>query len=510
MSELPRRFKRSVTSSYLRTVTQAAVAIVMTPVLVHELGKTEYGIWVLVLSLALYLELFEFGLGTATVKYVAEGEAVGDREHTRASIATSFWMLVVPGLGAMLVGVAVALAFPMLFDIPEHSEGPARIAILLVAADLAISIPSDTFGNTLMAVQRYDVINVTLIVVLLAQAAGWAIVLAAGGGLVALAAVTVVLSLAGQLARFLIARRLLPGISISPRYFDRGRLRPLAGLSVWYALAETSTLVIARLDTVVVGLVVGVPEAAVYAVGQKLAFLAEQVIRPIVTTFFPHSSVLAARRDSAALRSTILTGTRVALAAAGPLAIALGLLAEPTLEVWVGPGFADAAVVVMFLAAAAAVSALARTGFLMLQGVGIARIPAAISGLEAALNLSLSVVLGQLMGLRGVALATLIAASVAQLGLLLPYVFRSFGLSPASFLGPILRAHVPAAAVALAVGWTITLAGPSGFVEVIAAGSAIVLAYLAALAVTGLSRDERRGALIALRGRSWRQAPRPQ
>jgi O-antigen/teichoic acid export membrane protein len=500
--ELPRRFRRSVTSSYLRTVTQAGVALVLTPVLVHGLGKTDYGIWTVVLSLALYLELFEFGLGAATVKAIAEAEAVGDRERTRRSIATSFWMLAAPGVGALLVGVSLAAAFPFVFQIPDRSEEAAQILILLVATDLAISIPSDTFGNTLMALQRYDLINVTLIVVLLAQAAAWVLVLALGGGLVALGIVTVLLSLLGQLSRYLIARRLLRGVSLSRRYVERGQVRPLARLSAWYALAELSTLVITRLDVVVVGLVVGVPEAAVYAVAQKLAFLALQVIQPTVLAFFPHSSALAARLERAALRPAIVTGTRVSMAAAGPLTLTLGLLAEPALRVWVGDGFAEGATVVVFLAGAAAVSALTRTGFLMLQGAGIARRPGLISGFEAALNLVLSVALGRAMGIEGVALATLIAACIAQLGLLLPYAARTFGLSWRALVATVLRAHVPAALVAAGVGWLVLRAEISDYGRLIGAGAAIAGSYLATLAITGVDGTERRLALAFLRGRA--------
>jgi O-antigen/teichoic acid export membrane protein len=485
MADLPRRFRRSVGSSYLRTVAQAVVAIVLTPVLVHGLGKTEYGIWTLVLSLALYLELFEFGLGAATVKSVAEDEARGDRERTRRSIATTFWMLAVPGVAALAFGGLIAAVFPLLFDIPSASEHATRVLVLLVAADLAISIPSDTFGNTLVALQRYDLINLTLIVILFAQATGWAIVIALDGGLVALGIVTVALSLIGQLSRFLIVRRLMPGMSLSPRLIDRERIRPLAGLSVWYALAELSTLVIGRLDVIVVGLVVGVPEAAVYAVGQKLAFLARQAIEPIVLTFFPYTSELVARRERGALRSTILTGTRVSMAVAGPITITLALLAEPALRVWVGDGFVDGAMVVVYLAAAAAVTTLTRTGFEMLQGAGIARPAALVSVFEATLNLSLSIVLGITLGLQGVALATLIAAAVTHLGVLVPYLGRTFGIRPLEFLWTVLRPHLPAAAAAGVVGWLLLRLDLSGYPQVVAAGAAVAGGYLLTLTLAG-------------------------
>src|SRR5688500_18911125 len=118
-------------------------------------------------------------------------------------------------------------------------------------------------------------------------------------------------------------------------------------------------------------------------------------------------------------------GTRVSTALAGPVVVALALLAEPLLRLWVGDDFAYRAVVVTLLCGAAAVGAVSGTGFLMLQGAGFARRPAVLSAAEAALNLSLSVVLGLWLGLKGVALATLIAASLVQLGAVLPYVSRA-------------------------------------------------------------------------------------
>ena len=67
-------------------------------------------------------------------------------------------------------------------------------------------------SGALVGLQRYDLLNTTLISVNVAQAAAWAIVIVAGGGLVPLGASTVALSLLGQLWRYRIARRLVPGL----------------------------------------------------------------------------------------------------------------------------------------------------------------------------------------------------------------------------------------------------------------------------------------------------------
>jgi O-antigen/teichoic acid export membrane protein len=491
--ELPRRFLRNSISNYLNTGTAAVLALVMTPVLANGLGPERYGIWAFAASLALYLELFEFGFGAATIRYIASYSAVGDMRMVRRTITTSFWTLAVPGLLALVLGGAVAWAFPAIFDdLDAETAHAAQVVILLVSLDLAISIPGDTFGGTLLGMQRYDLTNATLIVTAIAQAIGWVIVLSTGGDLVELAIVTVALSLLGQLSRFVIAHRLVDGISLAPRHFDRGLIKPFAKLSVWLAVTEASLLAVARLDTIIVGLVVGLPAAGIYAVGQKIPLAVNMLLGPTTKLFYPHSADLAARRETGVLRSAFVLGNRLSLALALPLCLAFGLLATPVLDAWVGEDFLDAAPVVTLLLGAIAVWSVTRIGLLMLQGMGEAKTPALIHLAEAVINVVLSVVLGLAFGLTGVALATLIAAVVTNLGAFVPFLCRRFGVPLGDWALAAARAHVPPLLVAGAVGVFALSADPEGLVAVTAAVTAVLAAYVLAFAVSGVSRDELR------------------
>jgi O-antigen/teichoic acid export membrane protein len=488
---LPARFRRNTLTLYLNTITSAAVALVMTPVLAHGLGRHDYGIWVVVGGLILYLELLEFGFGTATIKYVAEFDSLDDRDGVRATITTSFWILAVPGLLALLAGAVMAGVFTEIFELREGVETSARLLILMLSLNMAISIPGDTFGGALLGLQRYDLQNATLIAVAIAQAIGWAIVLASGGGLVALGVVTVTFGLLGQLSRYFLVRRLVPGVSISRRDFRRDLVRPVAGLSFWFALGEIADVVVFRIDAIVVGIVVGIPAAGIYAVGQKLALVVEKLVQPAVYTLFPHAAGLSAHDDREGLRAMLVTGTRISLGIAGPLTVTLAVLGEPAVRAWVGPEFAAAGVVVVYLAATTAIKSVVQTGRTMTSGMGLARVPAMIVTGEALLNLVLSVVFGRAMGLQGVALGTLIAAAVTDIGLLLPYICKQLHVSLPAFAGSVLKAHVPGAAAALLVGWLALRLGVTGIAPVLLAGIAIGGTYMAVFFTTGLTSAER-------------------
>jgi O-antigen/teichoic acid export membrane protein len=491
MAALPPGFRRSALSNYATTGTSVLVALLTVPLLTSGLGPEAYGIWVLVGATVLYLELLEFGFGATTIKFVAAANARDDEEGVRTAIATSFWLLAVPGLVALLLGLGLAAGFPVLFDVPAELEGPTRLLLLLLAVDLALSIPGDCFGGTLIALQRYDLLNLTLIVVSLAQALSWAVVLAAGGGLVELGVVTVVLSLLGQLARYLLVRRLVPGMSLDRRHVARELVRPYAGKSVWFSLSEVSSVVISRIDAVVVGAVAGVAAAGTYAIGQKLALLAERAASPVLGVFFPHAAALSAQGDAEGARAAALLGLRIATAVGLPLTLVLALFAEPAIEVWVGPRYAGAALVVVYLSAATALTVVTEAPRLMLYGGEAIKGAALVQTAEAALNLLLSVVLGRAMGLEGVALATLLSAGAGTVFGLVPYACRVIGLPQRQVYGTVLRGHLLPAAGTAALALLLLRTDLDRLLPLLAAGALCGGVYLALLAVTGLSAAER-------------------
>ncbi len=494
----PETFRRNVISNYLTTITTAVVVFVMTPLLVDGLGTEAFGIWTLVGSLTFYLKLLDLGFGHTAQKLAAEYEARSDRRGLTEALSTVFWILVVPGLGALLIGAGIAFIFPDLFDVTDELGVEAQILVLIVTLSIAISIPLDTFGGALLGLQRFDLVNLTIIVVMVAQAVGWTIVLVSGGGLVALGIVTVTIAVIGQLSRYVFLRRLVPGTGIRVESFNRELIKPAAAQSFWFLVTQVGEVVRTRLDVVVVGLVVSVSGAGIYGVAQKLTTAVIELIEPVTRLFFPHSASLAARDERLALQESLLTGTRITLAIAAPVCLTLSVLAPQILDAWVGSGFEEATRVIIYLCAAIAMSTVFRTGLWMVQGAGQVAAPATLITAEALLNLALSVWLGSQLGLDGVALGTLITAAIATV-VAVPLVCHYFEIGTARFVYALLRAHLPAIAVGLAVAWLVTRASLDAWLPVVGAMIAVTGSYLVVFAATGLSQNERRELLSRLR-----------
>jgi hypothetical protein len=118
---------------------------------------------------------------------------------------------------------------------------------------------------------------------------------------------------------------------------------------------------------------------------------------------------------------------------------------------------------------------------------------------EAIVNVGLSIVLGRMYGLVGVAFGTLIPLLVVQLFWVAPYGCRSLGIS----VGRFARLAVPAA-IAVAVFTIVSsalarVAVSDGYAGVIVAGAGISLVYWPAVTALCLTKDDR--------SRIWKALP---
>jgi O-antigen/teichoic acid export membrane protein len=501
-SSQPENRTRNILSSYLNNITVVLAAFIITPVLTHHLGVVGFGVWALVGSLIPYFELVELGFANSTVSFVSKHLEAGDDDMVHRTLNTSFFLLIVPGLVAAAIAIVVTIFLPDIVpSIPAHLIGQARILLLLLAFDMVVSVPMDTFGGSLIALQRYDLLNASLITVMLLQTISWFVILELHGGLVALGVATVVISLGGQTARFIAARRLMPGFSLSWRGFDRSILRSFTVMSGWFSLMEVSGALINGVDVVIVGIVVGVRGAAIFAVGQRLGTLPSKMVGPPTAVVFPFAARLAGRGDRDGLRRVNQEVTRQVMALVVPPTLALMLLSTPIIRSWVGSSFHQSAEVAIVLAGAAIAQAFGATPQAIMAGSGQPKVQSVVLTLEALLHVGLGIVLCRIFGVIGAPFTGLICIVVLESFVLVPILYRKLEMRLLVEVSRVVRAHAVPTLVAGAFGWTLarwwldSFAAEHGrLVGITAAGLAglvVMTMYYAIFAVTGMDQAER-------------------
>ena len=137
----------------------AGINFFLSPFVVHQLGTTRYGAWVLLVSLVGYMGLFDLGVRSAVTKYVATTHATADHNRASQIASSSLALFFLLGLLAFLTSIVLALFVVDRFNIPAELIGTAKIVFVIGGMNVAISLVSGVPGGIIAGRQRFDLLN---------------------------------------------------------------------------------------------------------------------------------------------------------------------------------------------------------------------------------------------------------------------------------------------------------------------------------------------------------------
>jgi O-antigen/teichoic acid export membrane protein len=435
--------RRVATGTVANVAGQAVVLVTLiavAPIIVHSVGATRYGTWVVIGSVASFGFLAELGIGAALVKYVAEHAARGEVDEAEQMVAAATWLYALLGTGVAIAGLLVAAVLPVLFDLHGVGGRVAQPLAALVALDVGISVPALAPLAVLRGLQRFPAVNAITAAGAVAGLILTIVALALGTGIVGVAAVGALNSLLTYLASLTAVRRLAPGYMGFTLRPDGARLRRLIRFSRSIAAVQVAVRLQSRLDSVVIAIALPIRVVTPYSFAQRLASGTGIATDQFARLLLPLATEVGETRGRTALGSLYLTTTRLTLAIAVGVGLPVALLGGPILHLWVGSSYSHYGGVVALLGAAAVVDLLAYPAAAVLQSIErhapIARMALA-SGVA---NLALSIALVGPLGVYGVAAATLIVGSVEILLFVVPYALRVLDVPLRAVSEDVLRA----------------------------------------------------------------------
>lgn len=461
---------RGVALNWLARACAIVTAFIVTPILVVGLGDEGYGIWSIVMSFTTYYALADLGLRAAAIKYIAQFEAVKDRESVNKVITTSLAICALLALAVLLVVWCIAQVFPAVFNTSADSQETLRWVLMLSGASVSLAICGEAFGAALSAAKRFDLLNMVGIGTQILQAVLVVVAISNGGGLLALA--WILLSVAGirQLCNWLLAKRVLEHVSASPRFFEWKMARMLFRFGSLTLLQGMAKRVTKSSGALIVGVIIGPVAVTFYAIAQELANKAVELGDGIRGVLTPIASQLDAQNRQADLAKAFLLSARTLLALALGTAVGFRALGWPLIELWIGDGYASRVYPVLCVLAAAVVIEMPSIGTRsLLRGMNHVGFLAKVSLLGMVLTLGLGVVFVWTMGIVGMAGAILLSEAVTT-GILIPvFACRTLDVSPGRFLRKVIApgtiAACPGIVATLAL---VSLVPPSHIGHVIA------------------------------------------
>jgi O-antigen/teichoic acid export membrane protein len=417
MTESGRIYVRNLLANWLGYGASMVVLLFLSPLVVHTLGKVEYGIWSLLMVLTGYMGLLDLGIRASTGRYVILYLGRGDHQKVDETIRTGLGFFAGVGVLIQAVAALIGWVFPRAFaDVPLQYHGTVRLLLPLLAVNVWVSAFASVIGSIMPAHDRFDLRCGLDLTVLAFRTAGTVWALMMGYGLVGLSVVMVAGNVLALLGSWYLSHRIYPGLRVWPVIYSKDRLRELFTYGFYALVGTISVKIIGQTDLVVTGLAISVPAVTVYSVGAMLIYYSSTIIEQINQTLFPPVQRAVARGEMGPARWLFFRQVRLSMIIGLPMNVGFLVFGTAFIRLWMLKGeFTEADVLkagmVMAILAGSKLLILFKSGSdSLLAALGHIRFSAIMAVAHAMLNLGLSLFFVMVLkwGLAGVAAGTLV------------------------------------------------------------------------------------------------------
>jgi len=446
------KITRNAFSNIAGTALSLGVGFVLMPLIVHRIGASDFGIWMLVNSVVGYMGLVDFGLAPTLVKKTAEHLAVDGEDARRRlnrTVSTVFGLYVLIGAA---VGLAIALLSQLpegIFKVPAEDFATFKAVLWIVGFQAALSFPMSIWHGLLGGLQDFHYANFVGIVTNILRVIGTLWVLESGNGLLGLIWMGFGITCVSWAARWWWVRRKIPDLKLTLSGFDRAEVKGLAHFSGAMVIWSMAGYAVHQLDKVLIGIFLPVAFITTYEIGARISNYSRNVLHSWLSVVMPAAAALKAQGDSAMLRNLYLTGTKYLLLSYVGVVIALLGFGREFIVLWMGQEFSQAVLIMDILLVGSLFQSQNLVAHVMLPGMSRLRVFTRIMLGYIVCTTVLGILFVTQWGLPGMA-AAIATTMVLMESMFITYIFREFDVRFHDFARVCLLPSVVAALPAVA------------------------------------------------------------
>jgi O-antigen/teichoic acid export membrane protein len=390
--------------------------LLVAPIVLHKLGASEYGLWMIATAIVSAGGIIASGFCDANIQRIARFRGSGEIESVIETIRSIMGINLVLGF---TIAVAVWIAAPFAARHIAVSRltpvGECLICIRIASVLILVRAVESVGVSTHRAFEQYrGTVQISTVVRLLTLASA-ALLTLLGRRTVSILLATAVFLVMGTYMQFRELRTFLGAVILWPTFQARAT-RVLLGFGVFVWLQTLGSVVFGQFDRILLGVSLGALAVAPYALCIQLAHPIFGLTASGLHFLFPYLSGRAGAISNLALKRTLLKAFACNLLLVACGASLLLLLGDRLIQLWAGPAIAHSAAGIFFpIVLGSALMGLSVTGTYAMQALGLFRTVAFISLGGRAAMLVLMIYLLHHMGLRGLAIARVCYGLVALL-----------------------------------------------------------------------------------------------
>lgn len=334
------RIGRNVAFAWAGYMVNMVSGFVVPRLISDRLGQNTLGIWDFSWSIISYFALVSLGLGASINRYVAHYRAKNDIEGLNRSCSTIVFFLRCVGGLALVAAIVVSLwVLPLMSDRLGNGLNEAQWVVVFLGLEISSTLIMNVYGSVMVACHRADIHNTISAICYGATAAVMVVVLMFGGNLPELALAHCIVSIAADVARWRVVKRVCPEMKFNRhlaswevfkeqlRYSTKSMIPIISGLLSFQALSLLITFFL------------GPASLAIFSRSRGLMNTLRTMSAKFGNILLPASTAMHARNDREGLVTTFLATSRGITAIMLLPIVTIAILGDDIVRIWMGPQY---------------------------------------------------------------------------------------------------------------------------------------------------------------------------
>lgn len=413
---LNKQIKYGAFISYVSLFVNIIIGLVYTPWMISSIGKSNYGLYTLAMSL-ISLFVFDFGLSNAITRFVSKYIAENQYDRVNKLLGLIYKLYLLIDVVILIVIIILYFFIPGIYKglTPEEVE-QFKSVYIIAGIFCVISFPLIPVNGILSAnelfvqIKTCDLIHKLLIVI------SMSVCLLCGYGLMALILVNAIAGLLVALIKLIIVR-VKTNIHIDWHFWNRSELCAIASFSGWVTVSALAQRCIFNLAPTILGILSNSKEIAVLGVATTIEQYTYTFASALNGLFLPQISRIVAKDEDEMILPLMVKVGRFQILVIGLICIGFIAIGKDFIQLWVGADYD--------LAYYCSVLFIVPCFFYLPQEIGLTTLvvknevkrQSFVYLLMAAINIVLAIPLTMEWGALGLAVSIFIAYTVRTIGL---------------------------------------------------------------------------------------------
>lgn len=388
-----------------------AIQLISVPLFLHYWGVPLYGEWLILSAIPAYLSLSDIGFASVAANDMTMRVAKGDKQSA-LEVYQSIWIFIsaVSALvGSVLALMIYSLPLNTLFSIGHISLEQTRLLLLVLMLYILVGLQGGVLGAAFRSVGSYAYGTVLNNTIRLTEWLFSMVALVFGGGVLAVAIVTLVVRLLGLIVMWAVLHKHESWLKLGYAHASMQRIRELIKPAVAFMAFPLGLALSLQGMVLVIGMTLGSAAVVIFSAYRTLTRLLVQIITMLNQAIWPEISAAYGAGKLELVKQLYHKGSSVTFWVALLAVTTLSLIGEWIIGLWTHHAFEQNHTLLLLMLATAFLNVLWQTSWVVLMATNKHQRITGAFILSSASGLLIAVLTIQFLGINGAGIIVLIA-----------------------------------------------------------------------------------------------------